>query len=210
MSREDDERDLGFVVATALAAQMARALGARYPDRQWENFLLAQDIGPALEQVTMREAVRRYQELLSIRQLGDLWKRVKAWISSYLPGLVRGINDTTWQRFDALVREWMLSGNTLGWLEAEAAAIFGPDRASMIAVTEATRAYTEAGRIAADELIAQGYQMTEIWHTNNDGLVCELCGPLNGEPIGEAWERGMGPPAHPNCRCWTTFSLVAP
>ena len=54
------------------------------------------------------------------------------------------------------LQEWMTSGQTLGELELEAATIFGPDRAAVIAVTEATGPITEGNRAAADELIAAG------------------------------------------------------
>ena len=107
-----------------------------------------------------------------------------------------------------VLKDWQHSGGTMGDLTAAVADIFGEARAQRIAVTEVTRAYVEGSRIAADEVIEQGIKMIEIWHTDNDDLVCELCGPLDGEPVGIAWDRGMGPPLHPNCRCWTTFEVA--
>jgi len=208
VTQDEAERQLGTVIARALADQKERVW--KNPDWPWEDWLMAQAIGPVLEMIAMEAALVEYQKLAAKRQLSGIWERVKAWVSSYLPGFVRSINQTSWQRMEKALQDWMTSGETLGELELEAALIFGPSRAAVIAVTEATRAFTEGNRAAADELIAEGWNMVEVWHTNRDGLVCELCGPLDGEPIGEAWERGMGPPLHPNCRCWTTFELVAP
>jgi len=35
-----------------------------------------------------------------------------------------------------------------------------------------------------------------------DETVCPLCAPLEGKNEGD-WGGLPGPPAHPNCRCWT-------
>jgi hypothetical protein len=122
--------------------------------------------------------------------------------------LAREINQTSWDMLEVVLKSYASEGWTMGELTVAVADIFGEARAQRIAVTEVTRAYVEGSRIAADDVIAQGIVMTEIWRTDNDDLVCELCGPLDGEPIGIAWDRGMGPPLHPNCRCWTTFEVA--
>ena len=48
--------------------------------------------------------------------------------------------------------------------------------------------------------------MLEIWHTNNDELVCDKCAPLNGTQRGEDWEEY--PPLHPSCRCDVVLEMA--
>lgn len=83
---------------------------------------------------------------------------------------------------------------------------FDAARAERIAVTEVTRAYAEGNRIIGEELEKEfpGVAVVEMWFTNNDDLVCEICGPLDGKTVGlnEPFVKEldiMRPPAHPNC-----------
>jgi len=48
-----------------------------------------------------------------------------------------------------------------------------------------------------------GEQLVPFWHTEQDGLVCNICRPLHGQPE-EVWSivAPAGPEAHPRCRCW--------
>ena len=57
------------------------------------------------------------------------------------------------------------------------------------------------------ELAAQGIEMIEVWNTNNDELVCDICEPLNQKEKGDGWDESDGPPAHVRCRCWTNHEL---
>jgi hypothetical protein len=78
-----------------------------------------------------------------------------------------------------------------------------PIRAEMIAVTEVTRAASQGEQAIARELARAGIVMTPIWNTNQDDIVCPLCGPKNGKEI----EDGQFPPRHPRCRCWVSYEL---
>jgi SPP1 gp7 family putative phage head morphogenesis protein len=81
----------------------------------------------------------------------------------------------------------------------------------LIATTEITRAYAEANQIAGEALAKEfeGVPVVKIWYTNEDDKVCPICGEFDGKeiPIDESFGEGVkNPPAHPNCRCWTTTS----
>jgi len=86
---------------------------------------------------------------------------------------------------------------------------FGENRASMIAVTEVTRAYSEATnqhqRLIRDEV---GLEMRRVWLTTRDSLVCPICGPKHGMPE-EEWRAEFpgGPPGHVNCRCSSELTM---
>lgn len=76
--------------------------------------------------------------------------------------------------------------------------LFGPERASRIAVTEVTRIFDEGNRLAEE---AVGIE-TQRFKTSRDERVCEICLPLDGQefPIRE----GPFPvtDTHIGCRCW--------
>lgn len=89
---------------------------------------------------------------------------------------------------------------------------FGPERASVIARTEITRAFTQGELLVADEYQKRGVRMVDIWNSDNDETVCTdidySCSDLDGTSVkhGDTFyppdSMGDGyPPRHPNCRC---------
>jgi hypothetical protein len=93
--------------------------------------------------------------------------------------------------------------------------VLGGERAQRVAVTEITRVFAESDDIAG-KLLEDEYpevRVIKTWFTNNDGLVCDICRPMNGISVlrsdffpNELGEDLDGPPAHPNCRCWRMTS----
>jgi hypothetical protein len=96
-----------------------------------------------------------------------------------------------------------VSGYNMGMLTKGLEPGFG-DNATIIASTESTRAYSEGNLTAWKESgVAEGKR----WNTNNDGLVCAICQPLDNKvvPLEGEFPGGLdGPFAHPGCRCWVT------
>jgi len=84
-----------------------------------------------------------------------------------------------------------------------------PVRAKMIAITETTRAASQSTASYKDYLAQRGVNMTRVWNTDADELVCPICVPLNGKTEDE-WSAEFpdGPPGHVNCRCDTSLRLV--
>lgn len=106
-----------------------------------------------------------------------------------------------------VIADWIArEGATVGELNEALRQMYSPARASVIAITETTRAFASGQRQAYQ---AEGIERWQ-WSTNRDDLVCPICGPLNNKivPIGKpfAVDQKQGavtqPPAHPNCRCW--------
>ncbi|MBN2002807.1 MAG: phage portal protein [Anaerolineae bacterium] len=135
------------------------------------------------------------------------------WARLYGGKLCKGLDATTKARIAAEVAAWAEAREGMPDLVKRIAAIISsPVRAEIIAQTEPTNAYA-AGNIAAwrqaeDEL---GLEITQVWNTANDDLVCPICGPLNQQekPIGQPFTATgnasiLAPAAHPRCRCWLT------
>jgi len=131
-------------------------------------------------------------------------ERAADWAAQYTGELVRGIDRTTRDRVANAVSRYYRDALTRGELEEQIMrAGFGPSRAENIAVTEITRAASEGEQGMARELANQGIRMIPMWQTNNDELVCPLCGPRHNKEITD----GVYPPMHPRCRCWVTYEL---
>lgn len=136
------------------------------------------------------------------------------WAATYTDDLLAQLNTTTEKLVGDLLSEWISRpGATIGELQRAVGdgLVVSQARASAIAVTETTRAFAEGNRLA---YTSNGVQQWR-WQTNNDELVCPICGPLNQQvkPIGEVFGIFNGqafdaPPAHPNCRCWVTPVLT--
>lgn len=82
-------------------------------------------------------------------------------------------------------------------------AIFGPERAEGIAITETTRAATAATLELETVILDDDVKVETLWRTERDARVCRLCSPLNLTDQ-DIWGLRFpdGPPAHPRCRCW--------
>jgi HK97 family phage portal protein len=127
-------------------------------------------------------------------------QKAKDWVSAYSFELIKGIDETSQKRTQAALQKWIENGKPLQGLIDDVSSIFGPDRATAIAVTESTRAYAQGNLIIYQD---SGVVKKWGWRTAADDLVCPICAPLNGKtaPLGKDFD-GYIFPAHVKCRCW--------
>jgi len=169
---------------------------------------------PMLTDVYMQQA----EVFLSTLPIGVDWglinEKAIIWAQSYSYELIKGITDTTQKVVRDSVSSFFEQSMTIGDLEKMIGNAFGPVRSEMIAITEVTRAASEAEVSIGEELAGEGVMMDAIWNTKNDELVCPICNPLNGKKasgytgkrtpywIHPSSGNEIGkPPAHPRCRC---------
>lgn len=161
---------------------------------------------PELERVFMAQAA----QLLAAQSIGVdaalINERAARWAREYSYELVSGITDKTRRALQEQVSGFFEDQRTLGDLYESIGQLFSPVRAEMIAITETTRASVQGELAFAEELGKLGLRTTQIWQTNNDDLVCPICGPLNQKRQGDDWQ--TPPPAHPRCRCWLSAEVV--
>ncbi len=124
----------------------------------------------------------------------DLDAEADRWAKAYAAVLGQEIADST---------------RDLAAKAADPDTVYGRQRAEMIAATEVTRAISVAEAWLILLWAEEGFEKHKrIWHTEQDGLVCPVCRPLNRtlEPV---WADAIpaGPPAHPNCRCWLDYQV---
>ena len=213
--REKWERDLARVLGKLNRSHMARLLEylgdppriENVPPGFWDEAGedLRKALGPILEEVYVEQAA----ELIQGLPVGVDWALINEaaveWARRYSFELVTGINSTSRRALQKAVSSYFEMGLTRADLEGRLVNIFGPVRAEMIAVTEVTRAASQGEMAIAQDLRGQGISMVAIWQTNNDELVCPICGPRHGKKRGDGWDDP--PPAHPRCRCWINHEL---
>jgi len=125
------------------------------------------------------------------------------WARSYTYELIRGITDVTRNAVSKIVAAFVETpGMTQGDMEALLEPTFGKSRASNIATTETTRAFSHATTEIQTLLNQTGIKMVRVWNTAGSDVCEEICEPLDGKTE-DVWgeEYPEGPPAHPRCRC---------
>jgi hypothetical protein len=131
--------------------------------------------------------------------------RINDWLGDYVPKTTSQIDQTTADRIKQVIDTYRQTpGMTIQDIAEKLRPVADPYRASMIAITEMTRASTQAVDNYQAYLTENGITTTMYWMTQNDEKECDICGPLHNEPKDE-WPADQidGPPAHPNCRCST-------
>lgn len=162
-------------------------------------------ITPEMEWIYLQQAEALSRSLPIGVDWGLVNEAAVSWAQRYTFDLVTGINQTSSRALQTAVSSYFEQGWTIGDLESRIGSIYAPYRAQTIAVTEVTRAAAQGELSITDELRKQGVDMVAIWQTNEDELVCPICGPRNDKKRGDGWSEP--PPAHPNCRCWLNHEL---
>jgi len=158
----------------------------------------------SLAGVATAAALRRAEAVGVPASLDDINQAARTWSRSYGYELVRGINETTRQAIaDVMAQYHSTPGMTTADVSKLLETTFGRERANRIAVTEITRANTQAVNIAAQQMAGAGITTSRQWITWRDDRVCPLCAPLHNT-YEDVWtiEQPAGPPAHVTCRCW--------
>jgi hypothetical protein len=167
-------------------------------------------IQPELAQMVVGEALSVSADVGIIFDPAIINTEALRWAREYSYELVTGLTNTTRDQISQVMQSFVETpGLTQGDITKLLEPAFGQVRAELIATTEATRAYSAATNEIQRQVNQTGLQMVRIWQTQNDELVCDICGPLNQRPEAD-WiaEHPEGPPAHPGCRCGTTLTAA--
>ena len=139
-------------------------------------------------------------------------QRAAEWAREYVYDLIKDIDDISRLALQSAISQFVETpGMTIG--DVMDMLPYDDERAQRVAVTEITRAYASANQMAGEDLKKEfpDVRVTKMWFTNNDDLVCDLCGPLDKTEVGidenfyepeDSYQDG-NPPRHVNCRCWT-------
>jgi SPP1 gp7 family putative phage head morphogenesis protein len=180
----------------ALAGSVETELlhGRRVRDVLERMLLEAADLGVAAAVVQLETVGLGFDYTLANLAARD-------WAQAHAGQLIRDVTETTVRGVRQATARWIENKEPLQALIDDLGPLFDPQRARLIAATEVTRAYFEGNVTAWRE---SSVVAAMEWRTSQDERVCPVCGPLHGRrvPMGNAFEGGLLPPAHPNCRCW--------
>lgn len=212
-ARRKFENSLAGTLAKLFLAQKKRLLAVissnSLDEAFWskENTLIADSIFLFFRDVALDSVGAEIGELEAFGiDIAKANEAITRWAREYTFELVKGINTNTRKTIaDSLTWYYSNPGTTIGELSDMLTPTFGPVRAEMISVTEVTRAYSQGVEVASNELKQLGIETEEVWETNDDELVCDICGPRDGKVKGDGWSDP--PPAHPRCRCWERIQI---
>lgn len=214
VNRSDWEAQLAHALAGLQQRELKRLMDALGdpPDLNnlhpefWNEFstTLRGELVPTLEKIFLDSA----EQMLGTSSIGVDWDLVNQaatdWAARYGYDLVRGITDNTRAALQQKVSSYFQNGWTQQALRDSLQSLFGPVRASMISVTEVTRAAVQGELAIVKEIEKNGIKMIPIFQTSADSFVCPICAPLNGKQV-QSWQF---PPRHVNCRCWINHAFA--
>lgn len=180
----------------------------RVPPEFWNEFSteLRGELVTTLEQVFLDSA----EDMLGTTTIGVDWALVNReaarWARESSYELVRNLAENTRAALREKIPAFFEQGLTMGQLKESLSGLFGSVRAELIAATEVTRAAVQGELATVREIEKAGIQMVAVWNTNNDDIVCPICGPRNQKKQGDGWYDV--PPAHPRCRCWLSHEFA--
>jgi hypothetical protein len=199
--RRQHERDLVAALLTLFASQAQRVL--EHPGQiPWGRF--EQEISQAL-QPTLATSFMAAAENLAIANGVSISPADAA--SDYSAKVAGALAPEINRRSRQVVDDARQKASDYDAFAAAVLVAYGSGRATRIAVSEVARAISQGQQLATLQYEAlTGEVLVPIWHTEQDGRVCEVCAPLHGQDW-EVWRAQFpsGPPAHPNCRCWLVW-----
>jgi len=197
-------------VLEAFGALVAAAMLAGEPvDYETLAAQLRKALLPVLVRIATEQALRGAVGMGIDFDIAAVNEQALTWANEYVKQLVGGIVNTTRSATDKANEAYAAAPEmSKADLLALLAFTFGAARADMIAITEVTRAYSQATSIVQKLLSVVGIATVRIWETARDDRVCPLCGPLDGKPQSEWGDFPDGPPAHANCRCRDRIEAV--
>jgi hypothetical protein len=205
------EKQIAAILGRALTDQEKRLLGNIPPKLEDVTNLFGRqhmvEITRALEDFAVTVGISHIDAAPYLLEGRIFLPEVHKWALEHAYEMSSYLNDTTRQVVGDVISKFM---ETPGMTRADVEAmltetgIFSPARASMIAVTETTSAASAGTAAAIAEARGAGLDVTEVWQTLNDDLVCEICGPLDGTTPADGWPVDR-PPAHTNCRCGSSL-----
>ena len=130
-------------------------------------------------------------------EAGETQAEAERWARAHAAAMVAGLIITTQNVVGGIE-----SDATQDEIEATVDRAFDENRREQIGITETTVALMWGALMYQRLMAGRGVQIELIWYTQNDELVCEICGPLHGTKQ-EVWSQEFpgGPPAHVRCRC---------
>ncbi len=206
VNRRDHEAALAVLLSRVLHehGQRVAATGGRASWDQLESDL-RRALAPLLLLVYVESAdqLARQQNLRVDRD--SVVREGRDWATQQSGQLAAEITGSTRERVEDAIERLVRGDIQSSDFAARMETLFGPQRAEDLAIGAVTDAVSagEIGLIAILAAMGEEDLPEPIWWTEDDGRVCEVCGPFHGTGR-DVWgsEFPYGPKAHKRCRCW--------
>jgi HK97 family phage portal protein len=176
-----------------------------------------------MSQLTAEEGKQAMKYLGIQQEYESNSERLKKIVERSVKKMAESYTDTTIRKLSARLAQGINEGKTIEQIKEDISKVYDfteEYRARAVARTEVFSAANDASREA---YIQSGIVEKIVWHTAEDELTCEFCGPLDNKTVGITesffkkgdtvqgsdggeydtdYERVQNPPLHPNCRCF--------
>lgn len=214
-NRADIERKLARVLSRDLRVELGKLMDylgdppdlSKVPGEYWRNGWrsIQKDVEPILVDTFIEQAQAAMEEVGIGVDWGVINTTAANWSRQHGERVLQELFNKSYDGVSVTVPKFYEQGWTIDELSTALERWYSPVRAEMIAVTETTRAAVEGERALMKQLESEsGIRMVEVWLTDNDERVCEICEPKHNHPITD----GVYPPAHPRCRCMIGWEHV--
>lgn len=184
--RYEREREL----ASALLVVFDEYRGRVSPLTPFPSSQFVGDVQAALAPTLASVHSEAAQQVLSGANAAVGSTRSDEWARAFAGVLALEISESSQRRLGGVPPEQF---------EDAAAAVFSPERAETIGITEVTRAISAGEAVATGIVGILGSGDWEwVWDATNDMRTCEVCRALHGTTR-SVWI--SPPPRHPRCRC---------
>lgn len=210
--RKELERKLARVLSKDLQAELKKLLDylgdppnlLNVPDLYWQTGwkLIAKHVEPLLVDYFIQVALEAMNEVSITIDLAVVNTGAIEWARNNSEKWLQDAFGKTYEGVGELIPRAFEEGWTKQDLVRALERYYSPIRAEMIAVTEMTRAATQA-ELEIEKRLSEitGKHRVPIWLTANDDRRCLECKERHGKPIID----GTYPPLHPRCRCMLAF-----
>jgi len=176
-----------------------------------------------LSQLTEQEGKQAMKYLSTDTEYDSSSERLKKIVERSVKKMAQSYTETTIKKLSARLSQGINEGKTIEQIKEDISEVYDfteEYRARAVARTEVFSAANDASREA---YIQSGIVEKIVWHTAEDELTCEFCGPLDNKTVGVTesffkkgdtvhgsdgsefdtdYEKVQNPPLHVNCRCF--------
>lgn len=166
---------------------------------------------PILQDLIKTEGQAQMDRLDTTTAFSPLSERVQAKLAGLLKFTANSYTETTTKLLQSQLAQGVENGESLPELTQRVASVFDLTEQYRAERTARTTVFATANDAAREAYKQSGVVKTVVWHTAEDELVCEFCGPYDGKEVDI--DAGFGdtedPPLHVNCRCFTNAGEIS-
>lgn len=179
---------------------------------------------PVLQELMQTEGTAQAERLNTTDPFNPNNAEIQERLNNMLEMTAVSYTDTTLKLLNNTLADGIAAGESMAKLTQRVADVFELSSDYRAEAVERTTVFSAANASAREAYRQSGVVKEVKWHTAEDEVVCEYCGPMNGKTVGideTFFDEGdnvqgadghtmtanfgdiIDPPLHMNCRCFT-------